>query len=225
MDDVQKKIERARAAAEQRDPVKILEERYGEVVREHLADAFNIPESEDPGKFEKKGAADTDASTIDPLFAEMPVPPSVSIASVARRKEIESRLDPIQVEHLFATGEVRQEVVIRPSRLRVTFKTLRAREDLYLKRRLSEVTSADSARYVEDRFLSMLLAAQLSAVNGRDLPAFTDKEGVISDANFNKRLDAILDLPVILLEEIWVNYRWFEQRVRDALSPDSLKNG
>lgn len=224
MDSVQEKIDKARAAAEQRDPLKVLEERYGESVRDHIAAGFTPKPSEDPENFKAESTA-KDAETVDPIFADMPIPPSVAIASVARRKQIESDLEPIQIEHIFASGEVRQEVVIRKGLLKVTFKTLRSREDLYLKKRLSEVTSSDSARYVEDRFLSMLLAAQMSAINGKELPTFTDKEGKISDANFNKRLEMVLDLPVILLEEIWVNYRWFEQRVRDALAPESLKNG
>jgi hypothetical protein len=221
VDDTQTKIERARQAAS-KDPTKILEEKYGEGIRAHLAEAFAQPApSEDPANFKKASAEDE----IDPMFSDMPVPPPLSVAGKARRAEVEARLSPIQVDHLFASGEVRQEVQIRPGRLVVTFKTLKTREDLYIKRRISEVSSMDSARYVEDRFLSMLLAAQLAAYNGVELPPFTDKDGSISDAMFNKRLERIMDIPIILLQEIWVNYRWFERRVQDALSAENLKNG
>ena len=165
-----------------------------------------------------------DDKVYDELFRDVQFPPALSTASVARRKEIESRCDPIRIDDLFVSGEIRQRVEIRPRRLDVVFRTLKSREDLYIKRRLNEVRN-ENARYAEDRFLYMFLCAHLHAYNGKNLPSIFDEAGNIRDDLFDKRFAFMGDVPQILLEEIWVNYRWFEDRVRRALEADNLKGG
>ena len=164
-----------------------------------------------------------DESKLDPVFHGMMSPPDITVASVARRKEIESRLSPIRIDDLFVSGEIRQKVVIRPNRLTVTFRTLKGREDLYIKRRLNEVKD-EVVRYAEDRFLYMLLCAHIYSYNGKELTHIMEN-GQISNSNFDKRFDELCNVPNVLVEEIWVNFRWFEDRVKKALESDNLKNG
>ena len=165
-----------------------------------------------------------DSKVIDGSFEHMTTKPSLSIASVARRKEVESRCPEVQIDELFISGELRQQVTIRPKRLVVTYRTLSSREDLYIKRRLNEVRD-ENLRYAEDRFLYMLLAAHVHTYNGKELPSIQDEKGEIQDALFDKRFKFICDLPQLIMEEIWVNFIWFEARVRRALEAENLSDG
>ena len=112
---------------------------------------------------------------------------------------------------------------IRPNRLEITFRTLRGAEDLYIKKRLNEVRN-DVVRYAEDRFVYMLLCAHIHSYNGRDFTPIL-KDGSIDPVSFDKRFEDLCNIPNILIEEIWVHYRWFEERVKEALKADNLKSG
>ena len=177
-----------------------------------------VPDSEKVENFEDE------SKILDSMFEDMAIKPSLSIASVGRRKEIESRLKSLKIEELFVGGELRQEVPIRPGRMVVVYKTLRGKEDLYIKRRLNEVRN-DVARYAEDKYLFMLLSAHMYSYNGKMLPSIIDENGLIDNTSFDKRFNEVSDIPYILIEELWVNFRWFEDRVRQALETDSLKDG
>lgn len=173
---------------------------------------------------EEPTAVVDDSKVIDPAFDHMNSKPSLAVASVARRKDVESRCDDVRIDELFVSGELRQVVNIRPNRLTVTYRTLSSREDLYIKRRLNEVRD-ENLRYAEDRFLYMLLAAHVHTYNGKDLPSILDENGDIKDALFDKRFKFICDLPQLIMEEIWVNFIWFEARVRRALEAENLSGG
>ena len=161
---------------------------------------------------------------LEESFEHMVTKPSLAIASVARRKDVESRCNDIQIGELFISGELRQRVTIRPNRLVVTYRTLSSREDLYIKRRLNEVRD-ENLRYAEDRFLYMLLAAHVHSYNGKDLPLIKNENGEIKDELFDKRFKFICDLPQLIMEEVWVNFIWFEDRVRRALEAENLGDG
>ena len=161
---------------------------------------------------------------LDDLFKNNPMPPSIKIASVARRKTIEAASSELRIDQLFVSGELTQRVVIRPGRLEITFRTLKGREDLYIKRRLSDVKN-EVARYAEDRFLYMMLAAHIKEYNGKEFPTLVNAKGEIDDQLFDERFNAVCDIPQLLMEEIWVNFQWFEDRVRRALEAENLGNG
>lgn len=178
--------------------------------------------SEGPAPSESVAVPDTEK--LDDLFKNSPMPPNIRIASVAKRKEIEGQSEQLRIDQLFVSGELRQHVIIRPGRLEVTYRTLKGREDLYIKKRLSDVKN-EVARYAEDRFLYMMLAAHIQEYNGKALPEMTDDKGEIQDSLFDKRFSVVCDIPQILMEEIWINYQWFEDRVRRALEAENLGSG
>ena len=105
----------------------------------------------------------------------------------------------------------------------IFFRILKGKEDLYIKKRLNEVKD-DVVRYAEDRFLYMLLCAHIHSFNGKELTNIFE-DGKISNINFDKRFDELCNIPSVLIEEIWVNFRWFEDRVKTALESDNLKSG
>jgi hypothetical protein len=165
-----------------------------------------------------------ESKTLDPLFTDMAYPPDLSIASISARKAIESKLSQIRIDDLFISGEIHQVVDVIDGKLRVVFRTLRTHEDLYIKKKLTEVRS-ENMRYAEDRLLVMYICAHLVEVNGTKFIDLTDANGKINDKNFDTRFSQVSNLPHILIERIWVNLRWFEDRVKKALSPDFLGNG
>jgi hypothetical protein len=165
-----------------------------------------------------------DDKMLDPLFADMMNPPDLAIASISARNAIESDLEKLRIDDLFLSGEIHQYVDVIRGKLRVKFRTLRTQEDLYIKRKLSEVKN-ENVRYAEDRLTVMYIAAHLVEINGQKLPDLADAMGKISDKNFDARFQQVSNLPQILIERVWVNLRWFEDRVRKALSPDFLGNG
>ena len=165
-----------------------------------------------------------EAETLDPLFSNRGLQPEIHLASIARRKEIEARCESLRVDDLFVSGEIRQRVTIIPNRLVVGYRTLKSREDLYLKSRLSELKD-EAVQFAENQYMMMLLAAHICSYNGKDMPMVTDKKGEVQDVEFEKRFAVVAEIPQVLIEDIWINYLWFEDRVRGALAPENLKNG
>lgn len=165
-----------------------------------------------------------DKLVLDDAFAVMSNPPSLELASRAVRKRVEKNLAPLDIDSLFLRGEIRQEVSFLSGRYKVVFRTLAAKEDLFIKRRLSEVRH-ETARYVEDRFMVMQLAAHIVSVNGEEMPEMLGTDGDVDTDRFDKRFKRVCDLPVMLIERIWVQWVWFQDRVNKALNSDFLENG
>ena len=188
---------------------------------EQIAEQIETSVNEAPSK--PKSTTVNEYDTIDPLFDNMALPPDITVASVGKRKEVEGRLEELAIDDLFTLGELRQHVPIRPNRLEVTFRTLKGAEDLYIKKRLNEVRN-DVVRYAEDRFVYMLLCAHIHAYNGKEFTPIM-KNGEVDPISFDKRFEDLCNIPNILIEEIWVHYRWFEDRVKSALTTDNLKGG
>lgn len=188
---------------------------------EQIAQQIETSVNEAPSK--PQATKVNEYETIDPIFDSMALPPDIAVASVGKRKEIEGRLEDLAIDDLFTMGELRQHVPIRPSRLEVTFRTLKGAEDLYIKKRLNEVRN-DVVRYAEDRFVYMLLCAHIHAYNGKEFTPIM-KSGEVDPISFDKRFEDLCNVPNILIEEIWVHYRWFEDRVKLALKSDNLKGG
>ena len=103
------------------------------------------------------------------------------------------------------------------------FRTLSSAEDLFIKQRLTEVKT-EVVRYVEDRFMIMQLAAHLFSINGEKLtPCLVD--GKIDHDKFDERFERVVQLPVSVVERLWVHWVWFQTRVNDVLDDDFLTVG
>lgn len=165
-----------------------------------------------------------EANTVDPLFDSMDFKPDVKISSIALRKAVEAKLKPISIDDLFISGEVRQRVEIIPNKLSVVFRSLRTGEDLYVKKRLIEVKT-ESARYAEERYLLQNMCCFIHEINGETFPPIMDSNDKIDDKAFDERFNKISKLPQVLLDRLWIHWRWFEDRVRKALDYDFLGNG
>ena len=182
-----------------------------------IAEQMQSPDAEHVGPVE------LDESTVlDDAFKNMSSPPSVKIANKAFRKKLEKALKPIDVSTLFLKVEITQELPILRN-FTVEFRTLSSAEDLFIKQRLTEVKS-EVVRYVEDRFMIMQLAAHLFSINGEKLPACL-VEGKVDQDKFDERFERVVNLPVSVVERLWVHWVWFQTRVNTVLDDDFLTVG
>jgi hypothetical protein len=78
--------------------------------------------------------------------------------------------------------------------------------------------------YVNTYHSILELCSYIHSLNGEVFPPLVDK-GVVSEEAFKKRQDKLSALPQLVLEDIWVNQRWFLARVRAAATADNLKGG
>lgn len=197
-------------------------------ISEKTADALSAISEQMDAAVQAEAPSETpkvpDTQRYDDLFLDMSSRPALSIASVAARKRAEAKLRPLQIDDLFISGELRQRVEILDGKLSVVFRTLNAGEDLYIKRRLGDARN-EVVRYAEDRFLLMQLAAHIAEINGESLPNIMSAKGEISDEQFDARFARVGKLPTVLIERLWVQWMWFQDRVSKAMSPDFLERG
>ena len=222
------RVKKAKAPTLDQKPANKLEipsEQVSDTTRQALEKA--ISEQMDSAVVEEapsERAAEKPEDTIDPLFSSMLTPPSLKVASLAAKGRLNKSLPALQIDDLFISGEIRQKVQIVPQRMSVVYRTLTSADDLYVKRRLRDV-KAEAPRYVEERYITMLLAAHLEEINGEPMPPMTDSHGDIKDELFDKRFARVCKVPYVLMERLWVNWRWFEERVSEALNGDFLGDG
>lgn len=183
-----------------------------------------VSPSENITKDSSQGLKQDESLVYDPIFDNMDIKPDIKLANVALRKAVEAKLKPISIDDLFISGEVRQRVEIIPGKLSVVFRSLRTGEDLYVKKRLIEVKT-ESARYAEERFLLQNMCCFIHEINSETFPPIMDSNDKIDDKAFEERFLKISKMPQVLLDRLWIHWRWFEDRVRKALDYDFLGNG
>jgi hypothetical protein len=167
---------------------------------------------------------ETDWSKVmDDEFLMSPNPPDIAFANVARKRLIESRLPALRIEDMYLHGECRQKIDIIPGKLSVTFRTPTGAETLYVRRKLGEARSEVNL-YVNTFHSLLEMCSYIHSYNGTDFPSAV-ANGQVSEEAFKTRLDKLSTLPQIILEDIWINQRWFVARVRAAATADNLKGG
>lgn len=138
-----------------------------------------------------------------------------------RRQVIESRCEDMDFEDLILNQELRQDVKIKKGFVPM-FRTVSGAEDLYCKRLIGDEEGSD--RYIMDKFAALSLVCGLYALNGTPLPDHLDGDGRVDDKLFQKKLDALLKYPIIIVADLSVNYTWFTFRVQKMLALDQVKD-
>ncbi|CAB4131305.1 hypothetical protein UFOVP276_171 [uncultured Caudovirales phage] len=141
-----------------------------------------------------------------------------------RRKDVESRLSPLNIEDILVYGELRQEVPVVPGKTKYEFRSTTGEEDLAVKRMMFGETGGD--RYMIDKFGLMNLALGLVAINGMALPSHLNDKKRFDETLFIRKYETLMKFPVQLLADMSVQYMWFDQRVRRLFvkSAEALKN-
>lgn len=144
-----------------------------------------------------------------------------------RRREIEERCSPMDLEDLILKDEVQQNVPIVPGKLTATFRSLTPEESLFVKQMMSreEATNNNSNSYLLEKYSLYQLACSLIALNGVALPDHRDQHGSPNKEFFDKKMKTILKKSIYLVVDLGLNYMWFDIRVRKLLNPETLKNG
>lgn len=141
-----------------------------------------------------------------------------------RRKDIEGRLEPMDITDVILHGEVRQTVDIVPDKLSVVYRAVAAGEDLAVKQMMFGESGGD--RYLMDKYTIMQLTLALVSINGDDLPTHLNDKKKFDESRFLTKFDKVTRFPVQLLADLGIQYLWFDERVRKLFlgGTDELKN-
>lgn len=139
-----------------------------------------------------------------------------------RREKIESRCTALDFNEYVVRGELRQEVYIwgpkeskRPS---VTFRTISMEDEIIIRMFLSGDFSAPLVSDVAQSFL--MLTAGVINIGQLKLPEFPEKDkSTLEDRKkvFKMRLETLIKQPYVVVWDLYINYLWFQGRVREAL--------
>lgn len=149
------------------------------------------------------------------------------LLSDKRRKLIEGRLPPLQIEDMIVQRELTQTIPIVPNKLHVTLRTFNQREHLFCLRYVYKY--GGSQLYVEELLTTCKLTCSVFAINGAPLPDHRVEVGKrgeeVDEKKFEEKMFNIASFPVQILADFSVQMIWFNDRVNDLLSLDNLKNG
>jgi len=144
------------------------------------------------------------------------------LANKQRKESIESRCEPMDLMDLLVNKECRQVVPIIPGKYYPTFRTMGGDEDLEVKRLIS--TERSSTTFVLAKMTLMNLTCGLYSLNNKTLASHLDKEGNFDPALFDVKFKSIIKYPMQVLADLAVNYIWFDRRVRELISVETLKD-
>jgi hypothetical protein len=141
-----------------------------------------------------------------------------------RKKEIEARLEPMDITDVIIHGEIRQMVPVVPGKLEPEYRSVSAEEDLSVKQMM--FGEAGSDRYLMDKYTIMQLTLGLVALNGEELPSHLDDKKKFNEDKFLKKFDKVVRFPLQLIADLGVQYLWFDERVRALFlgGTEELKN-
>ena len=143
-----------------------------------------------------------------------------------RRKEIEGRCEPMKFDDLLIRGEVRQTVPILPGKFEVRFRSMLPEENLLLKEIISKDDNINDSHTME-KFNLLQLACAIVSVNGDELtpvwPQY-DKEGRPDEAILTQRFKKVQKMSGYIVQDLAINYFWFDIRVRKLINPEALGN-
>ena len=147
-----------------------------------------------------------------------------------RREAIAARVDDIDIEQALVSQDITQSVPIYPGKFEVKFRSLNGAEDSWVKDYVwRETTGSSSDLYYQTRTGLLNLTMALVGVGGskglKPLLDHRDKDGGVDEEKAKEKLKFILKYPMPILMEMSIQYAWFEQRIREALDFDSVKNG
>lgn len=146
------------------------------------------------------------------------------LANQKRRKDIESRCEEMSVEDLIMKGEVRQVIPIIADKFIVTLRSTLPDESLFIKKKIAE-GKAVSDQHTLERYALLNLCCALVQINGETFPNHLDNNGVPDETLFEKKYARMMKLSGYVINDLVVNLRWFDIRVRRLLNAEKLSNG
>lgn len=180
-------------------------------------------ESQEPAGPKPSGKpADVDPDFIKMLLGQQTDP----MQRKERRKKIEARLEPLNIRHLLVGTGVIQTVPIIPDVFVVKYRSISGHEDTFAKRYAWGLAKGDNSQMYYDTVMSLVnLTLSLREVNDEEVIDHRLENGVVDEAVFTDKFESLMSKPFVMLHDLWVNFMWFDQRVRDLLDVESLGNG
>jgi hypothetical protein len=140
------------------------------------------------------------------------------------RNRVEKSCSQLNFSDLILEGFVSQEVQVIEGRLRASYRSLLASENLWLEQQAS-TSETDYNRLEWIGYGRLVLA--LETINGAVLPSAKDSGGHYTTTTFTEKKAKIMAYPEKVIEVLLVNLAWFEDRVAQLFTNDfeQLKNG
>jgi hypothetical protein len=141
-----------------------------------------------------------------------------------RKKEIEGRLEALDIADMILKREIVQDVPVVTGTLIYTLRTFNQQENLFCLSHVYE-SGERSMSWAEEYLNTCKLVCSLVAINGARLPNHLDQNGEVDREAFENKMRHVASLPTPLVADISVQTIWFEQRVNKLFSAGNLKNG
>jgi hypothetical protein len=183
------------------------------------------PPKEEQKKAEEKKTDDDLSDLLD--FGNLRTEAERIHKNKKRKETIERRCEKLVLAELIWKGELKQIVPIVPGEFEVTYRTISADENLFVRKFVSREKAADA--YLLDLYTLCQLTCSLVSIAGggnvRALPDHLNSNGEVDEKAFNEKLGRIRKMPIPLIADLLVNYDWFDVRTRKVLNSDELGNG
>lgn len=139
-----------------------------------------------------------------------------------RRQEIESRCEAMNFEDLLLKNEVRQVVPVIPGKFEPMFRSTTPEEQLFIRQFIAKEDRDKTQGYVDQKFGLCQLACAIVSINGIPFPSHLDDNGVIRESLFVAKLKQLMKKSGYIINDLGVQYTWFDLRVRKLLAPDTI---
>ena len=146
------------------------------------------------------------------------------------RRAVKERCKPIDLLRGISTGEFVQDVPVIPNVLVVRYRTISALENQSIRLMLFKMIDQDKRRENIAAEIYGLMQAVCSVVmiNNQAVPPHLKGEGYKSqfdEEGFTLKFEQFIRYPLVMLHAIGTHGYWFEQRVRESFTTDTIKNG
>lgn len=169
-------------------------------------------------------------SELAKLFAGKMTPKSPleqALRNDQRRKKIEDRLQPLDIEDLVVYGSVSQSITLIPGKYSMTLRSLKHHELLFCLDYVQKQSGSDA--YLQNLYDTALYTCALVEISGKVMPGHIEKEGSLDEyvdkKKFADRLGELLALSSMVVVDVGVQYGWFVERVAKLFSGEAIKNG
>lgn len=143
------------------------------------------------------------------------------LANKERKKAIEDRCLPMDIDDLLMKGSVEQRVPIYPAKFEPTFRSTQGHEDDFLNEEMYKVKGSE--RKILDSYALYRLTCGLVKINGRTLPSHIGQDGKVTQELFLAKFARVTALATPVLADLSVNYNWFVRRVEKLLVFENIK--
>ncbi len=179
-------------------------------------------------------AAEEEAASVDPEFIQALMGGYTDkMQRKERRDAIEARVGEVDLrDFLFGSGGTQTVPIIRDV-FEVDYRLISGQEDLFSKRFAWEMCQAagtgkdkETSQAFYDTVTGLVnVVLSVQSINSETIPDHRQPDGSVDEKTFTKKFTDFCTRPFLVLQDMWVNFSWFNERVRDQLDVESLGNG